>query len=222
MPRIARVVVKNAPHHVTQRGNYKQKIFFNNKDRESYLKLIKKYSNKYKLDILAFCLMNNHVHLIVVPKKKDSMAKVFKAVNAKHALRINKRKKVTGHLWENRFFSCVLDDRHAYIATRYVEQNPIKAGLVDEAWGWAWSSAAHHVGEKDIFGFLKHAEFLPTCKEWKTILKSVELNPVVNKLEWCTKTGRPFADFSIVKKLEKITGRRLRYRSVGRPRKLKN
>ncbi|MBN1404898.1 MAG: transposase [Candidatus Omnitrophica bacterium] len=219
MPRIARLVIKGYPHHVSQRGNYSQKIFFCDKDKLYYLSLIKKYSEKYRLSILAYCLMNNHVHFIVVPKKGDSMAKTFDVVNAKYSQFINKKKRLKGHLWESRFYSCCMDDNHAYVATRYLEQNPVKAKLVDEAWQWRWSSALFHIGEKDYSGILQKSDFLPQPDEWKKELKSTEPKIMINKLEWCTKTGRPFTEFSVIRKLEKIINKNLRQRRVGRPRK---
>ena len=219
MPRIARIVMENVPHHITQRGNYEQKIFYSDKDRMYYLKLMKKYSQIYSLKILAYCLMNNHVHFIVMPQKKDSIAKTFKVVSMRYAQYINKKRHLAGHLWQNRFYSCIMDERHAYIATKYVEQNPIKADIVNEPWDWKWSSARYHIGDKDIIDFLQPTDFLPKPSEWKVELQNEEIKPIINKLEWCTKTGRPFADFSIVKKLEKITNTILRYRSVGRPKK---
>lgn len=222
MPRIARIVMKNAPHHITQRGNYNHKVFNDNNDRICYLKLIKKYSKKYYLKILAYCLMNNHVHFIVIPENKDSMAKTFHVVGMQYAQYINRKRKLAGHLWQSRFYSCFMDERHTYIATRYVEQNPVKAKMVNEAWQWKWSSAGYHIGGKDIAGFLEHATFLPEPNEWRNELKSQVSEPIIDRLEWCTKSGRPFAELPIIKKLEEITKTRLKYRRVGRPKKSKN
>ncbi len=218
MPRIPRIVIKNIPYHITQKGNYNQKIFNSNGDRLYYLKLIKEYSRKYSLSIIAYCLMDNHVHFIAIPKKEDSMAKAFNVVNMKYAQYFNKRKKLTGHLFSDRFHSCMMDEQHTYIAIRYVEQNPVKAGLVNEAWEWKWSSATFHVSGQNTTGFLEYTDLLPSAGEWKNELKNPGLKPATDKLEWCTQTGRPFAAFSVIKKLEKITKKNLRYRRAGRPK----
>jgi REP-associated tyrosine transposase len=222
MPRIGRIVVVGSPHHVTQRGNYNQKVFYSNKDRVFYLKLLAKYSKQHQLQILAYCLMNNHVHFIVVPKKEDSMAMTFKITHMKYSQYFNEKRKIKGHLWQSRFYSCVMDERHAYMAARYVEQNPVKAKLINEAWEWGWSSAACHVGHQDIEDFMVKCDFLPKADEWKKELAFHELKPIIDKLELCTRTGRPFADFFTIKKLEKTTKRYLRCRRAGRPKKLNN
>jgi len=218
MSRIARIVIEGIPHHVTQRGNYNQRVFFSDKNRVYYLKLIKEYSAKYQLKILFYCLMDNHVHFIVIPLKANSMSKTFDIVNAKYAQYINKKKKLIGHLWQNRFYSCPMDEQHAYVAAKYIEQNPVKAGLASEAWEWKWSSAGYHTGGQDTSGFLERVVFLPKPDKWKEELSGTILKPISEKLKWCTRAGRPFADFSLVKKLEKVVGKNLRFRRVGRPR----
>ena len=146
MPRISRVVAAGYPHHITQRGNYRQEIFTDNLDRKKYLTLLESESKRYGLTILAYCLMSNHVHFIGVPKDETSLGKVFKYVNMKYSQYYNKKKGAKGHLFQGRFFSCVMDEKHTMACARYIERNPIRAKIAKKPWDWKWSSAKVHCG----------------------------------------------------------------------------
>jgi len=141
MPRHSRIVIPDIPHHVTQRGNYRQPIFDSDSDYEKYSSWFNEYAVRYRLEVLAYCLMSNHVHFIVVPSKEETLARVFNTVHMRYAQYVNKRLKATGHLWQGRFFSCILDDKHLYRAIRYVENNPVRIKVVKKAWLYKWSSA---------------------------------------------------------------------------------
>jgi len=154
MSRSARIVIPDYPYHITQRGNYRQNVFIDDDDRIKYLSWIDEYSKRYQLSILAFCLMNNHVHFITIPGKEDSLSKVFSIVHMRHSQYLNKRMGKSGHLWQGRFYSCVLDENYLIASLRYVENNPVRAGILKEAWKWKWSSAAYSVGIAD--GLLVH------------------------------------------------------------------
>lgn len=145
MPRIARVVAKNYPHHVTQRGNYKQPVFEDEQNYELYLQWLEQYSQKNHLDIWAYCLMKNYVHFVCVPRKDDALAKTFNMLHMRYSQYFNKKNNRTGHLWQGRFYSCILDERHVYAAVRYIENNPVRAGLVKQSEDYRWSSAKAHV-----------------------------------------------------------------------------
>jgi putative transposase len=149
MPRIARVVVPDHPYHVTQRGNGRQPIFLDDADRLCYLSWINDYSLKHHLSLLAYCLMENHVHFIVLPGKEDALAKTFSIAHMRYAQYFNRKRKGSGHLWQGRFFSYVLDETYLMAAMRYVERNPVRAKMVEKPWQWEWSSAAAHVGRSD-------------------------------------------------------------------------
>lgn len=146
MPRIGRIVVPDLAHHVTQRGNYQQNVFEKETDYKQYCHWMSKYAELYGLDILAFCLMTNHVHFIVVPQQEDSLARAFSTVHMRYAQYMNKKREVRGHLWQGRFYSCILDEAHLYCAIRYVERNPVRAKMVRDPWDYFWSSAQWHVG----------------------------------------------------------------------------
>ena len=222
MPRIARLVIPEYPHHITQRGNYRQDIFLDDSDRKQYLSFIADYSRKFNLEILAYCLMNNHVHFIVIPKKEDSLARTFSVTHTRYSQYFNKKMKVFGHLWQGRFYSCVLDERRLIAAARYVERNPVRAKIVENPIEYAWSSAKNHIGHSqkhiiDTMALLKYIEI--EQKKWKYFIDKTDETKEVVVIRRHTKTGRPLGGGTFIQKLEKMLGRRLRALPVGRPKK---
>ncbi len=145
MARIARTVVPGIPHHIVQRGNRNQNVFFSNSDRFRYLYNLRKISNEYGVAFLSYCLMDNHVHLIAIPEKNDSFSLCFRKAHSIYSRHINSQFDWRGHLWQNRFHSSPLGPSYLYNAIRYVEQNPVRAGMVRNAWDYRWSSAGFHV-----------------------------------------------------------------------------
>ncbi len=223
MPRVSRIVVEDHPHHITQRGNYKQIIFAGEKDYKFYLERLNEYTNKYKLSILAYCLMPNHVHFVAIPVEKDSLAKTFNACHMRYAHYFNKIKHLIGHLWQGRFYSCVLDEKHLYSAIRYVENNPVRAKLVNKAWEWKWSSARDHVLKegKSILA-LADAGKLIEITDWKAYLTQEEDKEEIKEIRAKTLTGRPLGGDVFIAKLEKLFGKRLKALPRGRPMKAQN
>lgn len=190
MPRIARIVAVGQPHHVTQRGNNKEKVFIVESDYMRYLKWLKEYVNKYKLSILAYCLMPNHVHFIVIPSTPHSLYKTFNMCHMLYSQYFNRKEGRTGHLWQGRFHSCILDEKHLYAAIRYVETNPVRAQLVRKAEDWKWSSARDHFGiEKSLLPIAKVDDFVDIT-DWGNFLK-LEQEEMVEKIREHTLTGRP-------------------------------
>ena len=224
MPRIGRIVAVGLPHHITQRGNYGQKIFLDREDRKRYLDLISEYSHKYKLSILSYCLMNNHVHFIGIPRNKDSLSKTFNTSHMKYSQYFNKKKGERGHLWQGRFYSCVLDEKHLIAAGRYVERNPVRAKLTDKPWKWRYSSAGVHIGEKEdnLFKLSDFFEYADIRKSgWKRYIEREEKEGEIERIEKHTNAGRPLGGIDFIEKLEKKFKRRLRPLAWGRPKKKK-
>lgn len=141
MARVARIVLPNTPHHVTQRGNRRQQTFFCDDDYARYLKLLRRWCERFSVSIDAFCLMPNHVHLILVPSDPTGLASAIAEIHRRYTQRVNEREGWIGHLWQGRFFSVPLDDAHYDAARRYVELNPVRAGLVELPSQYRWSSA---------------------------------------------------------------------------------
>ena len=144
MPRIARIVAPGMPHHVTQRGNRRMQTFFGDEDYRAYLSELKTWSAEYGNRIWAYCLMPNHVHLIVVPETEDGLGRGVGEAHRRYTRRVNFREGWRGHLWQGRFASYVMDEPYLIAAARYIERNPVKADLADRAEDWPWSSARAH------------------------------------------------------------------------------
>jgi len=176
MPRIARTVAVDVAHHVTQRGNNRQTIFFGDEDRRFYLCLLEHYIRKFNVDMLGFSLMTNHVHLILIPPETNALANALGKVQSRYSQYINFRQGRSGHLWQNRFFSCPLEPPHLWCALCYIERNPVRAQMVKQAWDYPWSSARAHVTGQDQSGLLKmdlwQAAFTPA--EWRKMLETPE------------------------------------------------
>jgi len=219
MPRIARIVASGHPHHITQRGNYKQTIFTSDDDYKTYLKHLREYIGKYGLSILAYCLMPNHVHFVAIPDNANSLSKTFNASHMRYAHYFNKKSNITGHLWQGRFYSCILDEKHLYAAIQYIENNPVRAKLVKKAWDWEWSSARKHVFKErnDILPLTDVSEFLE-IHDWKDYLCETEGQVTMENIRKNTLTGRPLGSDAFITKLEKLFGQRLKALARGRPK----
>jgi putative transposase len=149
MARLSRVVVANIPYHVTQRGNARQFLLTDDAARLVYLDLLSKYVELYGLSLLGYCLMSNHVHLVLIPQQAESLALALKQTHGRYATFWNATHASSGHVWQGRYYSCPLYDLHLWIALRYVEQNPVRASLVATAEAWHWSSAPAHCGQAE-------------------------------------------------------------------------
>lgn len=220
MPRTARITAINYPHHVTQRGNYRQRVFKTNKDYKQYLSWLKEYSDKHSLDIWAYCLMPNHVHFICVPKKTDSLARTFNTLHMRYSQYINKKQGACGHLWQGRFYSCILDEKHLFAAVRYVENNPVRAGLVRTPEEHPWSSTRGHINQGEDNNILCKNSFLhEEIKDWLSYLKSGEDRNVIEEIRNKTRVGKPYGEEGLMLKLEKKLGVKIRRGKAGRPSK---
>src|SRR3990170_2916131 len=129
MARIARIVAANIPHHITQRGNRRQKTFFQGQDYRLYLNLMAEWCSHHNVAVWAYCLMPNHVHLIAVPKAEDGLRRAIGEAHRRYTRYVNFREGWRGHLWQGRFASFVMDESYFLTAVRYVELNPVRAKL---------------------------------------------------------------------------------------------
>jgi len=221
MPRTSRVVAVGYPHHITQRGNYGQNIFETSRDYLQYLAWLKEYTKKYSFHVWAYCMMNNHVHFVGVPMESDSLARTLNTLHQRYSLYFNKKKDVRGHLWQGRFYSCVLDERHLHAAVRYVENNPVTAKIVKEAQDYPWSSArAHVLGEPDEI-LSDGLYMLDEIEDWSAYLAEKGDEGLIKNIRQVTRTGLPCGDKTFIKEMEKMLDRRLTAPPRGRPRKKK-
>ena len=208
MARIARVVVPGYPHHVTQRGCRRQQTFFNSDDYRYYLDLLRRGKTEAGVSIWAYCLMPNHVHLVVVPETEKSLTRFLGPIHRKYALEVNRRMRWKGHLWQERFHSFVMDERHLLAAIRYVELNPVRANLCATARDWPWSSAGAHLsGEAD--GLIDVEAMLERVGNWADYLSDQPAGVGDDDLRRHSRSGRPAGDKMFLDTLEVMTGRRL-------------
>jgi putative transposase len=215
---MARVVIPSYPHHVTQRGNRRQTTFFDNSDYRDYIELVSKFCRKSSTKVWAYCLMPNHVHLIMVPSHKDGLRASLGEAHRRYTRKVNSRNEWRGHLWQERFFSFPMDEAHLLAAVRYVERNPVAAQLCQHPEDWQWSSArAHLLGRGD--GLVDVRPMLSRINDWATYLSSDEDDGIRDRIATSTRTGRPLGAESFVQTLEKITGRELAPRRPGRKKK---
>jgi putative transposase len=221
MPRLARAIAVGCAHHVTQRGNNRQPVFFVDQDRQVYWELLQEQAQKYGLEVRAYCLMTNHVHLVAIPHEDDALATAIGRTHFRYTQYINRFHHRSGHLWQGRFYSCALDGRHLWPALKYVELNPVRAKLCRRAWQYVWSSAAVHTDEKAESELLDLPSWYKkiSAEEWRKELAEGLAEAEVVRLRLRTHTGRPLGSDGFVSKLETLLGRRVRPLPVGRPKK---
>lgn len=218
MPRIARIVVPGEPHHIVQRGNRRLPTFFEEDDYRYYLKSMRHRCDKHSVDIWAYCLMTNHIHLIAVPKTEQGLSLAIGEAHKQYTKHINSRERWSGYLWQGRFSSYPMDQTYLLAAARYIEQNPVRAGMVANAADYAWSSAQAHVAGKDD-GLVAVKPMLSLVRNWKSFISTAEDDAQVAALKQRERTGRPLGDDSFFDRLHALLGRDVRPKKPGPQKK---
>jgi len=194
-------------------------IFRERNDYARFLKKLFEYEAKYKVDILVYCLMPNHVHLIVVPETREGLNLAIGEVHRRYSRRINFREGWRGHLWQGRFSSFILDERYLTVCTRYVELNPVRAGLVKKPEDWPWSSAGPHMNGKDDILVKTESLLKIANKPWDKFLNTGYQEPDIALLRKHERTGRPLGEDSFIENLELLLDRRLKPQKPGPKKK---
>ena len=206
MARLARVVVPDYPYHIIQRGNRRQNVFLKPQDKTEYLRILYLQSQFFQLKIWGYCLMDNHVHLVVVPETEESLRLAIGETHKLYTRMINFREKWRGYLWQGRFKSSIMDEKYLYATIRYVERNPVRAGLNQRAEDYCWSSARAHV-------FKEKNQLLSQCYleeeifDWSKYLQENEDEQELKTIRSNSERGRPMGSEQFLKNLEKVTGR---------------
>ena len=203
MARIKRIVISNTPHYVTQRGVHSMNIFFKHDDYEYYKNILFEQCKLHELKIVSYCLMTNHIHLIVIPKTKESLSKAIGETHRLYTRKINFELKVKGHLFQERFYSTPLDEEHFLYALRYVEQNPVKAYMVKYAWDYKYSSARYRLKLIQEDNLLSTHELIDSIENYKNFLLE---DTKVEILKEKTRTGKPCGDEKFYDKIESLIG----------------
>ncbi len=225
MPRVARTVFAGIPHHITQRGNRGENVFYTDEDRQVYLSWLKAYCEKYQVEVIAYCLMTNHIHLILIPGTENGLQAVLKPLHMRYAQRLNREQGWKGHVWQGRFFSSPLDAAYLWAAIRYIERNPVRARMVRKAEKYSWSSAAAHCGLRKDGLLSRRATWqrqLKRVADWSAWLAEGDKPEHISTLRRNAGRGLPCGSDRFVMRLEKMVGRTLQCRPQGRPKKEEN
>lgn len=208
MPRLPRLVLPGVPYHVTQRGNRRERTFFEDGDHALYRDLLGEAARRAGTSVWSYCLMPNHVHLIVVPADEDGLRRTFADAHRRYTGFINARHRWTGHLWQGRYGAVAMDEAHLAAAARYVALNPVRARLVDRAENWPWSSVrAHLSGEDD--GLVEVAPLLERYGDFGAFLGGEEDQQATRALRASEISGRPVGSAAWLGELEARSGRSL-------------
>jgi putative transposase len=209
MARIARVVIPGLPHHVTQRGNGGARTFFGDDDYARYRDLLAASCRAAGVDIWAWCLMPNHVHLILTPSDPDGLRRALSRVHRTYAGVIQARRKRSGHFWQGRFGAVPMDEEYLAAALRYVSLNPVRARLVARAQDWKWSSTRAHLrGRDDGLTALKPVKQI--IPDFAGLLGSVPEQDLFDRLRAAESIGRPLGSERFMARIERLTGRILK------------
>jgi putative transposase len=214
MARLARVVLPGYPHHIIQQGNRRQDVFFCDDDYIFYLKLLRTWCTTEDIEILAYCLMTNHVHLILKPGQNSNLSRAIAETHRRYTRMINFRQNWRGYLWQGRFSSYPMEQAYLLKAAAYVELNPVKAKMVKSAGDYRWSSAHAHIKGKDSQGIVDTQKLLEICGDWKSYL--MQSKPILDQtLESHLNTGRPLGNTDFIKMAEQLLGRDLEKKKPG-------
>ncbi len=229
MPRKPRFFLPDVPVHAIQRGNNRQAVFFEEADYSQYLTYLQAAAEKYACRIHAYVLMTNHVHLLVTPESRDGLSRMFQYVGRYYVSYVNKTYKRTGTLWEGRYKANIIEEE-AYLLRcyRYIELNPIRAGMVERPEDYPWSSFGFNAMQKDNLLITPHALYLQLGKTdelrrqaYRALFDMVLEKNVIDQLRGCLQSGMPLGGESFKSRIENALQVSLGQMKRGRPRKKK-
>ena len=220
MPRIARLIAPGYPHHIVQRGNNRKAVFFEERDRVCYLSFLQRFKKEISCLLHAYCLMSNHVHLLITPGKAHSLAKIMQKVSLCYTQYINKKYGRTGRLWECRFHSSIIDrDEYFWAVCRYIERNPVRANMVSNPDAYRWSSAGIHSsqGSNTLVGVLWQDK--EGQKSYNDFINTQETADERRRITTALYRGNPLGGSAFLEQLQERFGIRINLRPRGRPKK---
>ena len=218
MPRIPRIVIPQYPHHVTQRGNNRTAIFHDDEDRYYFIHKLNEFVSRTETNIWAYCLMDNHFHLLLEPTGEHGLMKCLHGTTFRYAQYFNQKYNRSGRLWQNRYFSCPVDkDEYLWSVVKYIEKNPVKAKIIERAEDWKWSSARSHIAGEQCKELALHPWLGEDERE--KYRGFVESEGSDDEIRRATKTGRPLGSISFIEMLEGLLKRGLKPKKAGRTKK---
>ena len=207
MSRLARFVIPGLPHHVTQRGNGRQRTFFGEADYAAYCDLMRDHCAANGVAVWSWVLMPNHVHLILVPEHPDALRAALSKVHRAYAGRIHARERRTGHFWQGRFGCVAMDEPHLLAALHYVALNPVRARLAARAEDWSWSSVHALLDPVKGDGLTDTAPVLERVPQFAALLRAGEEDALSNALRRAETIGRPLGSSAFLKRIAETLGR---------------
>ncbi len=217
MPRSVRLTVPGFPHHVTHRGNRRQRTFFSESDYRLYVRYLAAACTATGTAVWAWCLMPNHVHLVLVPSIEGGLSAALHRTQGRYTRAINARERWDGQLWQGRFASFVMDERYLLACARYVELNPVRAGLVGLAADWPWSSARTHLGGP-ADPLTDPGPLLERWPDWSSVLEAGDRARALEAIRERERSGRPLGSNAFVARVAGATGLPIRpRRRIRRP-----
>jgi putative transposase len=221
MPRPHRILVADVPLHITQRGNYGQRVFFRDEDRRLYLALLAEFLPHYGVSLQGYCLMSNHVHLVATPHNDKGLSRALQRIQSDYSRATHVRLRRTGHLWQARFYSTAMDEEHFWAAMLYVEQNPVRAGLAERAELWRWSSAPAHCGGHcdSLLDLVRWRARFDTSRWQRYLALGAQGGQMDDRIRAATLTGFPLGSEEFRQSIEAQLGRPVSPRKAGRPKK---
>lgn len=219
MARQARITLADTPHHVSQRGNRGEPVFFERADFETYKALMAEQCAANNVQIWAYCLLPNQIHLIALPAKPDDLARAIGEAHRRYTRYINEKKEWRGHLFQDRFFSCALDESALTDAAHFIETLPVTSGIAPKATQYLWSSAKSHLQDREDNLLMPYKPLLGLVPDWENFLSMAMPRKVMDDIAVHLQTGRPRGSHQFLNDIEEVLGKRVRALPVGRPKK---
>lgn len=216
MPRTARASVGNIAYHVINRGNGQTTVFHDDDDFAAFVRLIGEASERVAMRVAAYCVMPNHFHLVLWPLDDGDLGAWMQWLMTAHVRRHHRRHGTSGHVWQGRFKAFPIQkDDHLLTVLRYVERNPVRAGLVDKSRDWRWSSRS----VMPPAGAPKLRCPLALPADWNRLIDDVEPTAQLERVRGSVNRGAPFGNARWVRGTARRLGLESSLRPLGRPRK---
>ena len=214
MARLPRIVIPDYPHHITQQGVRSIAIFRHDGDRKRYLRFMAEETDRFQVDVLAWSLLRDHVHLIAVPRQEHALARAVGNAHRRFTRERNFEEGVRGYLFQGRFSSCAMDERHLLASVRYALLDPVVLRRAKRPWEFPWSSAAFHLGRRKKDPLVHGRSLGGLVRNWKKLFAEEDPDAERN-VRLCIRTGRPAGSPGFINRMEKLTGVRLHKRKPG-------
>jgi len=216
MARQARITLDYTPHHITQRGNRGEPIFFEKGDFQAYLDILKEQCERFDVKIASYCLLPNQIHLMVIPKEGNLLARAIGETHRRYTNMINKRNNWRGHLFQDRFFSYACNEPYSLRATRFIEMLPVTSGIAPKAESYLWSSARTRIKVTSDQNFLSRPQSFHAVHNWEEFFSRPMEENEMKAIQTHLQTGRPRGNDAFLDRIEREIGRSVRPKKRGR------